>query len=466
MTTSSPPLRASLHLGLGFLVLFLAFSVSQSFQTSSAHQTAGSRALGIVYGVGAAATFVSAWVVESMGPQLSLCVGSVSYVLFVAANIEYNEAALYASSALLGVGASVLWTAQGVYVNSCAEGHEAALALPRGSTLGLFNGIFWSLFQTNILLGSLLAAALFANDVSTAVIFIVMTAICAAGSISLCFLPKQQPVTKQVTAGAFPVSSEDDQALTKMLDHSAATERINATLLSAAAPSAHRSLSAQICHVFHSLRLLGNPRLQVLLPMMIYSGLSQSYINGSFPPLIESKSSKFFVLAALGGTDALGSMFLGRLSDRIGRVWVLSVGFVASASVIVCLLLWRPAQSLLPAYFALAVGLGVSDAVVNTQLYAILGGFFPRHSEAAFANFKLFQAGATAAAFLADEAIGFEWKSIITGGALVLGFGCLAVYDLVHRTRGSKAGSVFDCKAEPIVIAASGLESALLTTTL
>lgn len=405
------------------------------------------------------------WVVESLGPQLSLAAGSVSYVLFVAANIEYNEAALYASSALLGIGASVLWTAQGVYVGACAEAHESSLALPRGSTLGLFNGIFWSLFQTNILLGSLLAAALFANDVSTAVIFIVMTAICAAGSISLCFLPKQHSATGQPSdADALTTVSGEDQGLTKMMDHSAATERINAALLSTAAvPPARRSLSAQICHVFHSLRLLGNRRLQVLLPLMLYSGLSQSYINGSFPPLIDSRSSKFFVLAALGGTDALCSMVLGRLSDRVGRVWVLSVGFVAAASVIVCLLLWRPAQSELAAYFALAVGLGISDAVVNTQLYAILGAFFPRQAEAAFANFKLFQAGATASAFLADEVIGFEWKSIITGAALVIGFGCLAIYDLAHRTRGAKQGSVFDCKADPATVAASSLESALLT---
>ncbi len=43
-----------------------------------------------------------------------LIAGALTYSTWVAANIYYNVIALYAASAVIGVGASLLWTAQGM----------------------------------------------------------------------------------------------------------------------------------------------------------------------------------------------------------------------------------------------------------------------------------------------------------------------------------------------------------------
>lgn len=45
---ASQPVRNGVHLGLSFCAVFMAFSVSQNFQTSSDHKEAGSTALGIL----------------------------------------------------------------------------------------------------------------------------------------------------------------------------------------------------------------------------------------------------------------------------------------------------------------------------------------------------------------------------------------------------------------------------------
>lgn len=45
---ASAPVRNGVHLGLSFCAVFMAFSVSQNFQTSSDHKEAGSTALGIL----------------------------------------------------------------------------------------------------------------------------------------------------------------------------------------------------------------------------------------------------------------------------------------------------------------------------------------------------------------------------------------------------------------------------------
>jgi hypothetical protein len=50
---------------------------------------------------------VSSFVVTSLGNKLCLFLGAVTSALFVAANIADVKAVLFASSALIGVGASI-----------------------------------------------------------------------------------------------------------------------------------------------------------------------------------------------------------------------------------------------------------------------------------------------------------------------------------------------------------------------
>lgn len=75
--------------------------------------------------------FVAASIVSALRPKLCLILGSLTYVAFVAANIHYNMIALYISSGFLGVGASVLWTAQGEK-RADADSRVRARALVRG----------------------------------------------------------------------------------------------------------------------------------------------------------------------------------------------------------------------------------------------------------------------------------------------------------------------------------------------
>ncbi len=120
--------RNAVHFGSSVCLVFMAFSVSQNFQTSSDHKAAGATALGILYACFAASNFVSSFIVTTLGSKLCLIIGAITYALFVAANIAFVEAILFASSALIGVGASILWTAQGAYISNCAALHEQALA--------------------------------------------------------------------------------------------------------------------------------------------------------------------------------------------------------------------------------------------------------------------------------------------------------------------------------------------------
>lgn len=428
----------------------MAFSVAQNFQTSSDHKEEGSTALGILYACFTASNFVSSFIVQKIGSKWSLFLGSLCYVGFVASNISYQIASLFTLSALLGFGASVIWTAQGAYISNCSALHERANGLPVGSTLGYFNGVFFSIFQGNMVIGSLITALLFQENVPVSTIFIIMTCIGSVGASTLTCLrnPAKAAPLRDLHHHASPPPlaspTPSGEQLTNFASPSSSESSFPDSYSEILLPVEQRHLSPfrRFLSVFDALKMLALPRMYMFIPLMIYSGLSQTFIFGTFPPLIEDRSTKFYVIATIGAFDVVSSMAMGKLSDRYGRVIVLALGLVTAGSVILFLMFWEAAQTNW-IFFVVAAILGTSDGVFNTQIYAILGCWFEGVTEKAFANYKLFQAGSTAVAFLINSHVGLQVKCIYTGVALALGFIFITIFDLQYRARGG-VGSVLD----------------------
>jgi MFS family permease len=405
-----------LHLSTCFCFVFMAYSVSQSYQTSSDHPSQGSNALGILYGFFTATNLIVPYILSVLGIKASLFLGSVCYVAFVAANISYSVYSLYIFSALNGIGASLIWTSQGAYTSYLANLYEYSNDMPKSSQMGYFNGIFWSIFQCNQMIGNSLAGLLFMCGVSVSTVFAVMTGLGALGSAGLLFikLPNRQDIIQHKQAKL--LLSDDNTAphSTSFFDDSETELR-------------PFSFSA----VFGGLKLLSSPRLLLLLPITIYSGLSQGYIWGEFPTLIESNAKKFFILAFLGGLDASSSALAGKFSDRIGRFPIFCIGLIVHLAAGLIVLFWSVEQTQIGIFLLLAALLAIGDGVFNTQVPAVLGTYFEGSSNSdAFGNYKLFQAGSSALAFLYREYMGLPGKTYIIGAVLAVGF---IVLTLGHR---------------------------------
>jgi MFS family permease len=185
-----------IHLSLSFVLIFLAFYVTQTFQTSSDYAKDGSFALGIIYIVFCFANLVlSSYITRLIGVRLTLIISSLTYVLFIAANIKYNIWLFYTSAFLLGIGAALLWTAQGVYVAVSINKHERVNNLVSSSTQGFINGVFFGLFSTSQTIGNLVASFLFRLNYQQWIIFTIMTSIAGAGVIGFIFLrPVKIPI--------------------------------------------------------------------------------------------------------------------------------------------------------------------------------------------------------------------------------------------------------------------------------
>ena len=103
--------------GVAFMGLFTAFQTSSFFQTTVLKDVGlgsdlGFNSLAIIYAVFSVANFLSPFIVEFTGPRLGMGLGGSVYCLFIATFLDPKEWSVLGASALLGVGAAILWTAQ------------------------------------------------------------------------------------------------------------------------------------------------------------------------------------------------------------------------------------------------------------------------------------------------------------------------------------------------------------------
>ena len=80
-------------------------------------------------------------VISLLGEKLTLIVGSSTYVLYLSLFLYPNNPCLYVYSVIIGVGAAILWTAQG----SLMVKYSTRETMDRNAT------IFWALFQVSLI---------------------------------------------------------------------------------------------------------------------------------------------------------------------------------------------------------------------------------------------------------------------------------------------------------------------------
>ena len=139
LLVEEPPSHALYNvivLGFNFLLLFFAFNTIQAFETTLNHNL-GFISLATLYTFFSCSTLFSGVVVAALGPRATLFVGALTYVIFLAANVRVIPGVLITASAVIGIGAALLWTAQGAFL--------IANTTPR--TLSQRSGLFWAIFQ-------------------------------------------------------------------------------------------------------------------------------------------------------------------------------------------------------------------------------------------------------------------------------------------------------------------------------
>jgi predicted MFS family arabinose efflux permease len=228
--------------------------------------------------------------------------------------------------------------------------------------MGLFTGIFWSIFQFSQIVGNLIAGVILvqkqANSTQTLAFIFMGTA--GFGVFSFLFM-RPQPI---------PHTEKPHQlSLTENL--------------------------------FRAILLLKEKKMIFLVPLYFFSGLEQGFIFGSFTKDIAGKclgTDKIgFVMSVFGAADSLSSFGLGKLADKYNTNHVATIGFIAHLiffSLFFGLIEISGFGFLEQKEYIIYLGAilaGIGDAAWNTYPTAVTSKLFTNNVEAAFAVFKFSQ---------------------------------------------------------------------------
>eukprot|EP00466_Bigelowiella_natans_P004834 jgi/Bigna1/88075/estExt_fgenesh1_pg.C_270205 len=378
------------HLGIAFFLMFAALMPTQNLLTSL-NGTLGYYSIAVLYFFMACFGPVAPFVVRYFkGPKTALVAGGLTYTVFQIANVllgiksipnVINYVILLPPSALVGMGACLLWTAEGLYATRVSRAvdayrdssqqqkhnqqQEPGTTSTQGiineddkddecektqNSLGFVNGIVLVFLQTANCAMNLGSSALLSSGASPLLLFIVLAAASAGGFLTLLSLPRTTNTTSSRMA-------EEEQM----------------------------QRSSTLCESVVELKdLHREKKLKCLLALFILCGCNQGYLwttlTGDVITPALGKEWVGYVMSTSAAFDAVGSYIFGSMSDRIGRVPILYGGFLINMiPVLMVSIIGVPGNRDSNAYafiFLWAILLGIADAVWMTVTPSIIAELF------------------------------------------------------------------------------------------
>ena len=395
-----------------------------SFDTCSASSNVGAIAIGILYATFTLCCLVGPYVVDYLGSKWSVVSAFVIFSVFCVANVlvasdpgntTLQWGILVPSSAAVGFAASFLWTAQGAYVATNAEKYAQALGLEKKAAMGSFMGIFWGFFQATQIAGNL-AASLLLDKAGWSTTALMLFYLCFAGAgtaVAAFFIGSVKSDSNDEEEG-----SDDEEEVKQK-------------------KTLKESLNGMI-------DIIKDKRMVLLIPIMMYNGFEQGFAWGDFTsnwvkPGV-GLANIGYVMAAFGAADVIGSISFGKLSDKVGRFPVMTLGVIFQGSIL-ALLKSVTVDNCDKKYSVLIISAccwGFGDACWNTQISCILAEVFGSRKEDAFSNFKLWQSLMTSAVFF----LNFDASLLSKDTTLYLLMGLLSIayisYAAAHFIYGLK----------------------------
>ncbi|CAF4174625.1 unnamed protein product [Rotaria socialis] len=346
-----------LLLGAAFMVLFTAFQatglVEQSVLEGVKNETlngtdfqgSGYISLAIVYACATIANILAPAFVFIFGAPVSMFIGASAYFLYVLSFLSPMIWSFYLTSVLLGVGAAILWTAEGAYLAANSDEH----------TTSRNTGVFWALFQCSLLGGNLYVYLSLKADAITRTtrypLFFVFSVVCAVGLvIYACIIWRWLIERRGQKLQSDPI--EQKTALSDVIE----TFKIALRLLKT------RNMLLLLIPFAYTEKLLGGGLFGFITKPKTSSQCALVILIGFFLQIIFYYSAWINFPADAPANETNAESYF-QFSSSTSQV----IAFVGS----------------------FIVGLG--DSALNTQLFTVLASQFKHSSASAFALFQLVQ---------------------------------------------------------------------------
>lgn len=344
----------------------------------------------IIYVMLSFGNFLAPAFVKYLGSKVAMISSALTYLIFVANFLWPQTWLLYLASVIIGLGAAIIWNAEGYYLTLCSN----------EETMPRHTGIFWTLFQFSQLFGNIFVAVYF-KDISENTIpshtrmitYAVLTVVGFIGIVTMFFMGK--PQSQQY--------DEDDR----------------------------QSISEVLRSIPQTFKLLKTPRMLLLCATFAYTGIVLSFFSGVYttamgrikeldPDGISAKKYIGIAGIVIGSGEIIGGFIFSIASSKFkllfkwGRDPIVIIGFLCHMLAFFLTFINFPSDSTITDTEAvnipyikpsLAIALicgflfGFGDSCFNTQVISMLGILFSNDSTSAFALFKSIQSLACACAF-------------------------------------------------------------------
>ncbi|ETW09634.1 hypothetical protein, variant [Aphanomyces invadans] len=386
----------------------------------------GSTILGVIYLTFTLSAFMGPLIPNYLGMKKSMFGSAFIYALFAFANLivalnptnqGLHWAIMIPAAFMEGVGASVLWIAQATYLTELSVLYAKFKHEPVVSSMGVFNGVFYSIFRMSAISGNIISSLVLSYFVWPAEsLFVMYTIIGMFGAALMLALPALAKPTGNTEFAKLVPSSDPARSPTD------------------GESSSRGGFSFQALWAVAT-----DNRMIVLAPVFILNGLQQGFATGEFTSNVIRSSlgsgSIGYVMALYGGTNVAASYGFGKLADKYGPLSGQLVGFAAML-VAFSLCYWVPVAKC-DGQWALVVVVGVllslGDASSTTLTSVVLGQEFPSDAVSVFSIFKVFQSGSAAASYFGFRYLSFNGRVAILISMVLIATASFVVYSKKFR---------------------------------
>jgi len=407
-------------ISMSFMFVFTAFQGLSRLQ-SSLHVDEGMGVIcsSVLYGALVLSCLVTPhFLINLIGHKWTIPLSFCGYILWMAANGYGVWYTMVPASIIVGFAAAPLWTAQCSYFTIVASRYAKITGDDETAVVTRFFGIFFCFFQVASVTGSVISTTILKPDDTT------------AGNTSLDFCGINDCGNYNETE----LKKPDSETVWTMLGIYIGIAALAVLMVAVFVDPLDKELIAEnqerqteplqllistVKHLRHKSQLL-------LIPITMYSGFEQSFYSAEFSKSFVACGFGIWqvglVTIPFGIVNAIVSFSTGRLVEKTGRIPIFVFGFMVDVAIQCTLRFWVLDRDQEWVLFLMASMWGITDGIWQTQLNALVGSIFTNESEAAFANYRLFESLGFIIAFAYSQYLCTEIKLYILSGVLVLGF--------------------------------------------
>ena len=278
-------LKNLLVLCLAFTLLFTAYVSLRGLQSSlNAHR--GRLSLACVHAATVVSCLFAPVVIDRLSSKWTLVTASCVFLLYVATNIYPKDSTVVATSILLGLFIGPLWSAQATYLTTLALHYAVVTSQSADTAVAVFNGMFTGFLQSSQVWGNLVSAAVLPSRNDTAVNATIGRLACGAldcgdvirDSTSTDASYVVMPDTRSVLLVVYVTCLLPAIALLVSLSDS--VPDVDSCVELTRKESEEKELPRHLLSA--TTRMLGDHRMLLLAPLVVFSGLQQGFILGDF----------------------------------------------------------------------------------------------------------------------------------------------------------------------------------------